>query len=363
MGADVDHVADARQEVTCQFVKAGSWGKRVDTRILGKSGVEVSEHGFGGAPLGDLYSIIDEAVAVGTVESALRNGVTLLDTSPLYGHGMSELRIGAALRRVKPPKFVLCTKIGRVMDPFKRKVPGEGYAGGVEHLANFDYSYDGAMRSLEQSMLRMGLSHIDVVLIHDVDVWTHGASMIDQRFREAVSGAYKALDRLRQEKVIRAVGVGVNEADMCVRFARECDIDCVLLAGRYSLLEQPAAAEFLPLAVERRIGVMLGGVFNSGILATGPIPGAKYNYKPAPSDVMAKVGQIEAVCRAHNVALADAALRFALAHPAVSSVVLGAVAPSEIERQRQSFSAKIPAALWSDLKAKGLLDKSCPVPA
>jgi D-threo-aldose 1-dehydrogenase len=333
------------------------------TRGLGKSGIDVSVHGFGGAPLGDLYARLDEAQAVATVEAALRGGVTLLDTSPLYGHGMSELRIGAALRRVPDCKPVLCTKIGRVMEPFARKAPGEGYAGGLTHRARFDYSHDGALRSLEQSLLRLGVDRVDIALIHDVDVWTHGAAAIDARYAEAVSGAYAALERLRREGVVRAIGVGVNEADMCVRFARDCDIDCVLLAGRYSLLERPAAAAFLPLALERKIGVMLGGVFNSGILATGPVPGAKYNYRPAPPEILAKVARIEAVCRAHGVSLADAALRFALAHPAVSSVVLGAVSPAEIDAQRAAFARPIPAALWTDLKVLGLLEPDCPVPA
>ncbi|MCA3263478.1 MAG: aldo/keto reductase [Telmatospirillum sp.] len=334
----------------------------IAARTLGKSGIAVTELGFGGAPLGDLFAVLDEATSVATVEAALDAGVTLLDTSPLYGHGLSEHRIGAALRRRPQVRPVLCTKVGRVADPFLLRGTETDFVGGLPHRLRFDYSYDGAMRSIEQSLLRMGVSRLDIVLIHDVDIWTHGAAAIDARFEEAVAGAYRALRRLRDEKTIGALGVGVNEADMCLRFAERCDIDCVLLAGRYSLLEQPAAEAFLPLAQKRDIGVMLGGVFNSGILATGAVAGAKYNYKPAPPEIRAKVEKIEAVCRRHGVKLADAALRFALAHPTVASVVLGAVAPVEIAAQQASLAAAIPGALWTDLASQGLLDASLPVP-
>ena len=188
------------------------------------------------------------------------------------------------------------------------------------------------MRAFEQSLQRLALPSIDIALIHDVDVWTHG-DQIETRFKEAMDGAYRALDRLRGEKVVKGIGVGVNESAMCVRFANAGDIDAVLLAGRYSLLEQPALADFLPLAEKKRIGVMLGGVFNSGILATGAIADAKYNYRPAPPEILERVRRIEAVCAAHDVALPVAAMQFALGHPAVASLVIGAVAPAEVDPQ------------------------------
>lgn len=219
------------------------------------------------------------------------------------------------------------------------------------------------MRSVEQSLLRLGIDRIDLLLIHDVDVWTHGVDAIEQRFREAMDGAYVALDRPRSERVVKGIGIGVNEAEMCVRFARAGTFDTMLLAGRYSLLEQPALAEFLPLAQTQGIGVMLGGVFNSGILATGAVAGAKYNYKDASPDVMQKVAAIERVCRAHQVALPTAALHFALGHPAVASLVLGAQTPQEVERNVAALSTSVPSALWRDLKAEHLLDDDAPVPA
>ena len=332
-------------------------------RPLGRSGLMVTTLGFGGAPLGDLYAELDEATAVTTVEAALRSGITLVDTSPLYGHGLSEHRIGAALRRVGRDGILLSTKVGRVAEPFAGRGAESGYVGGLPHGLRFDYSYDGTMRSLEQSALRLGTDRLDIVLIHDVDVWTHGPDRIEGRFGEAMDGAYRALDRLRSAGAIRAIGVGVNEAEMCERFARAGDFDTMLLAGRYSLLEQPALSSFMPLAQEKGIGLMLGGVFNSGILATGAIEGSRYNYKPAPPETLARVAAIEMVCKRHDVPLKRAALHFPLGHPAVSSLVMGAVSPQEVAEQVAEIAAPVPAALWQELKSEGLLAADVPVPA
>jgi D-threo-aldose 1-dehydrogenase len=331
-------------------------------RKLGRTRLDVSVLGFGTAPLGDLFVRIPDEVAIATVERAFALGVNLLDSSPLYGRGLAEHRCGTALRRVNRQDIVLCTKVGRWMDPFHAPDDAAGFVGGQPHRAVFDYSYDGAMRSVEQSLLRLGTDRLDLLLIHDVDVWTHGRDAIEQRFREAMEGAYVALDRLRGEGVVKGIGIGVNEADMCVRFAKAGRFDTMLLAGRYSLLEQPALAEFLPLAEQQGIGVMLGGVFNSGILATGAVSGAKYNYRDAPPEILDRVSRIERVCAAHNTPLSTAALHFALGHPAVASLVLGGQAPQEVERNVAALSSPVPAALWSDLKAAHLLDASAPVP-
>ena len=331
-------------------------------RQLGRTGLNVTILGFGTAPLGNLFVRIPDDVAIATVERAFGLGINLLDTSPLYGRGLAEHRCGTALRRVERRDIVLCTKVGRWMDPFHLPDDMSGFVGGQPHRAVFDYSYDGTMRSVEQSLLRLGTDRLDLLLIHDVDVWTHGRDTIEQRFREAMEGAYVALDRLRGEGVVKGIGIGVNEADMCVRFAKAGSFDTMLLAGRYSLLEQPALAEFLPLAQQQGIGVMLGGVFNSGILATGAVRGAKYNYRDAPAEIFDRVGRIERVCAAHNTALPTAALHFALGHPAVASLVLGGQAPQEVERNVVALSAKVPAALWRDLKTEHLLDAAAPVP-
>lgn len=317
--------------------------------------------GFGGAPLGDLYGHLDEVTAQDTVRAALGAGINFVDTSPLYGHGLSEHRIGAALRSVPRDSVIISTKVGRWMQAGQPKGDGSGYAGGLPHPAVIDYSYDGAMRSFEQSLLRLGTDHVDILLIHDVDVWTHGDRM-EQRFTEAMDGAYRALEKLRASGAVKAIGVGVNEAEMCVRFARAGDFDVMMLAGRYSLLEQGALSEFLPLALEKRIAVMLAGVFNSGILATGAKPGAFYNYKPAPPEILARVARIEAVCFSHGVALPQAALAFCAAHPAVATIVLGAVTPQEVARNLDLVARPVPAALWRDLKAERLLAEEAPVP-
>lgn len=325
------------------------------------AGLSPSLIGFGGAPLGDLYGHLDEVTAQDTVRAALAVGINLVDTSPLYGHGLSEHRIGAALRGVPRESVIVSTKVGRWMQAGQPKGDGSGYAGGLPHPAVIDYSYDGAMRSFEQSLLRLGTDHIDILLIHDVDVWTHGDRM-EQRFTEAMDGAYRALEKLRASGAVKAIGVGVNEAEMCARFARSGDFDVMMLAGRYSLLEQGALTEFLPLAIEKKIAVMLAGVFNSGILATGAKTGAHYNYKPAPPEILARVARIEAVCAAHGVALPQAALAFCAAHPAVATIVLGAVTPQEVAGNLDLVARPVPAALWRDLKAQGLLAAEAPVP-
>jgi D-threo-aldose 1-dehydrogenase len=329
--------------------------------------LRVSEIGFGTAPLGDLYTKLPEQEALDTIKTAHDRGVTLFDTSPHYGNGLAELRCGAVLRRFPRDGYVLSTKVGRWMNPFEKvgglagDVYSPGFAGGVPHRSIFDYSYDGVMKSIEQSLLRLGTDRIDILLIHDVDVWTHGKDY-DQRFREAMEGAYPALDRLRKAGIVKAIGVGINEAEVCERFARAGDFDVMLMASQYSLLVQPALASFLPLAVEKKIGIMLGGVFNSGILATGAIPGAKYNYKDAPPEIMDKVRKIEAVCARHGVPLRRAAIRFALSHPAVVSLVLGGVKPAEVASNIADAEAQIPAALWGELKQAGLLDRAAPTP-
>jgi D-threo-aldose 1-dehydrogenase len=217
------------------------------------------------------------------------------------------------------------------------------------------------MRSVEHSLLRTGLSRFDILLIHDCDVWTHGKEA-DQRFKEAMEGAYRALDKLRSEKTVGAIGFGINEADTCVRFARAGDFDVAMMAGRYSLLNQNGLAEFLPLALEKKMGVMLAGVFNSGILATGAVPGAHFEYAPAPPEIMDRVRKIEAICAAHGTSIRRAALQFSMAHPAVVAVVLGAVRPEETRANAADAAHKVPTGVWSDLKSAGLLDPAAPTP-
>lgn len=339
--------------------------KATDTRPLGPTALTVTQLGYGGAPLGDLYQRIPEAEAVGAVESAYAAGVTLFDTAPLYGHGLSEHRIGHVLRQKPRTSFVLSTKVGRYFVP---RPPGQvdrgQWAGGLDFEPVFDYSYDGALRSIEQSRLRLGLSTIDIALIHDVDIWTHGSREAwEVRLAEALKGAYRALDDLRRAGVVKAIGVGVNEIEACLRFADGGDFDCFLLAGRYTLLEQGALDDLLPMAERRSMSILLGGPYNSGILATGAVPGARYNYQPASPEILDRVARIEAVCRAHGVSLSAAAIQFPLGHKAVASIIPGAISPAEVERNRDLIERPIPPELWADLRSAGLLREDAPTPA
>ena len=332
-------------------------------RKLGRTGLEVTALGFGSAPLGDIYEVLDDATAIDAVETAAKLGVTLFDTAPLYGQGSAEHRVGTALRRRPPGSFVVSTKVGRLLTPAPQgRVRSSRYVGGLEFNVTNDYSYDAALRSHEMSLQRLGLPKVDVVLIHDADAWSHGPDEGPKRYRQAMDGAYKALAGLREQGVIKGIGIGLNDPVYMARYLRDGDFDCLLMAGRYSLLEQPALAEVLPLAAQKNVGVMLGGVFNSGILATGAVEGARYNYTPAPPDILDKVRRIERVCTSHGVALPTAAMHFCLGHAAVSSLVLGAVNPGEVRANAAAMATKVPPALWADLKAEKLLAAEAPTP-
>ena len=305
---------------------------------VGRTRLEVPVLGLGCAPLGGLYAPVPEGDALATVRLCLESGVSFFDTAPFYGEGLSERRAGAALTGVPRDEYVLATKVGRLVLP----------EGGVR----FDFSRDGVLRSVEESLGRLGLDRVDVLHIHDAD----------RHYREALEGAFPALAELRRQGVIGAVGAGMNQWEMLADFARDADFDCFLLAGRYTLLEQGALEEFLPLCLEREIGVFLGGVYNSGVLASGAVPGAKYNYADAPPEVLERVRRLQEVCEHHGVPLNVAALQFPLAHPAVTSVVIGARSSAEMGANMGALREPIPAELWAELKAEGLLQEAAPTP-
>lgn len=326
-----------------------------ELRNLGRSGLKVSAFGFGGGPIGNLRRAISDDAATSTVDAAWDAGARYFDTAPLYGHGLSERRLGAALRRRPRDEFVLATKVGRLLrPPTSPDYDRHGFVDIPDVAIAYDYSRDGALRSFEESLARLGLDRVDVVLIHDIDRWTHGEEQ-PRRFAEALDGAYRALADLKAAGTIRAIGLGVNEWQVCRDFALRVPVDCFLLAGRYTLLEQESAEEFLPLCVERGIGVVIGGPFNSGILVTGPVPDAQYNYAPAPPAIRERAGRLKAVCERHGVPLAAAALRCPLRHPAVSAVIPGLMTPEEVRWAAASLATPIPDALWSELVAEGLV--------
>lgn len=329
------------------------------------SGAQLSftELGFGAAPLGNLYKAITEADARATLEKAWEHGIRYYDTAPLYGLGLSETRLNHFFREKKRKDYIISTKVGRLLDVCQAdQRTGIGkFFNTPNRRERFDYSYDGVMRSLEQSLERLGLDSVDILFVHDIDVFTHGnISIRDAHVKTLMAGGYKALTKLRDEKVAKAIGAGVNEWQVCETLAHAGDFDLFLLAGRYTLLEQEALNSFLPLCQKRGIGIVLGGPYNSGILATGPKPGAFYNYDPAPKEILDRVRKIEAVCRANNTELSEAALRFPLRHPSVVSVIPGAVTPKQVTLNAKTMSAKIPESLWCDLKSQRLLNSLAP---
>jgi D-threo-aldose 1-dehydrogenase len=325
-------------------------------------GLELGPFGFGGAPLGNLFAPIDEAAAVAAVRRAYDLGLRHFDTAPHYGHGLSEHRIGEALRGKPRDSFLLSTKVGRLLFP-DAQAPSEqfGFSGTLPFVQRYDYSADGARRSLEFSLHRLGMARIDIAYIHDCDHDAHGPDG-PRRFREAMEGALPALTRLREEGVVSAIGLGVNHWETCRDALAHGHIDLFLLAGRYTLLDQSALDELLPLCVARGTGIVIGGPYNSGILATGARPGATYNYKPATPEILGRVAAIETVCARHRVPLRAAALQFPLAHPAVVAVIPGARTPGEVDDNVALMNQPIPAAFWTELKAEKLLPAAAPTP-
>ena len=333
------------------------------TRRLGRTALEVTALGFGGAVVGNLYTNVAEDQALETVETAYSEGLRFFDTAPFYGHGLSEHRIGDVLRRYPRESFVLSTKVGRLLRPETKVAVDPGVFSSVLPFEPiFDYSFDGAIRSVEDSLQRLGLNRIDVVLIHDVDVFTHGVDQVDERFQEAMEGAYRALERLRTEGTVGAIGCGLNEWEACYRCAQAGDFDCFLLAGRYSLLQQESLDPFLKLCEQRGIGIIIGGPYNSGILVTGPLENATYDYSPATPEILELTSRIQEVCDRHQVPLAAAALQFPLGHPAVSTVIPGARTAAEVRENMRLLDLQIPEDLWLELKHQDLIRKDSPIP-
>ena len=330
---------------------------------LGNGGLTFTELGFGTAPLGNLYRAISDADADAILARAWDAGVRYYDTAPLYGLGLSETRLNRFLRDKPRDDYVLSTKIGRLLKattPDKRDGFGKWFEVPARNEV-YDYGYDAVYRSLEFSLERLGIDRVDILYAHDLDVFNHGTQeALDVKLTELMEGGYKALIELRDQGVIRAFGAGVNEWQPCQWMTERGDFDLFLLAGRYTLLEQEALESFLPLCEERGIGIVIGGPYNSGILATGPREGAFYNYDPAPQDILDRVGAIEQVCDARGVRLVDAAFRFPLLHPSVVSVIPGGQGVAEMDSNLDAAAAAIPGALWDDLKAQGLMRADAP---
>ena len=320
---------------------------------IGTTTTHVTPLGFGGAPLGRLSGPDGVQTALDTIRAGYDLGIRFFDTAPFYGPGKSERLYGRALSGVNRDDFTLSSKVGRVLDPNPNAADQDPYAANPPYDVVFDFSRDGVLRSIDETLERTGLSRLDIVLIHDPD----------DHWEQAIGEAYPTLADLRSQGVIGAIGAGMNQWEMPARFAAEGDFDCFLLAGRYTLLDHSGLDEFLPLCQDKNISVILGGPYNSGVLASDLGPDTTYFYQRTPADVLERARQIKAVCDRHAVPLKAAALQFGLAHPAVAATIPGPRTPAEVEENLAMASFDTPADLWAELKDAGFIPAEAPTPA
>jgi D-threo-aldose 1-dehydrogenase len=325
-------------------------------------GVQVSPLGFGGAPIGNLYEKVSEEEAQAALATALAQGIRYFDTAPFYGHGLSEKRMGRALAGHPRDSYVLSTKVGRLVsrEPRGTRAAGDQFA--VEGTrAVFDYSRDGVERSFEASLERLGVSRIDILLLHDIGRLTHGARHA-KVLRLALDETLPAMSRLRESGAVKAIGIGVNEEEVVLEVLPRFPLDCVMLAGRYTLLEQRHSAELMAYAQAHSVKVLVAGAYNSGLLAPASAPGATYDYAPVDAVTLARARSLYAECACEGVDVGAAALQFPLAHPAVAGVVAGLRSRDEVMSAVTRVRAQLPAALWRRLEGSGLLPQGAYVP-
>lgn len=336
---------------------------RVEKRRIGNTALTVDTLGFGCAPLGNLYRQVPDSEATALLESAWVHGFRYYDTAPHYGQGLSERRLGDLLRQHSADPYVVSTKVGRLLEPAGYADERHGFLSPMPFDIVYDYSYDGILRSFEDSLQRLGLDRIDILYMHDIGAYTHGAEN-DRLFPIAMQQGYRAMDELRSSGRVSAIGLGVNEYQVCEAALDYGDWDCFLLAGRYTLLEQDALQSFLPACERRQCSIIVGGAYNSGILATG-VQGAGpwyYDYCPAPQRIVDKVAAIERLCKDFGIPLPAAALQFPLAHPAVASVIPGIGRERRIGQTLELFATPIPAGFWDALVERGLIGADVPTP-
>ena len=331
-------------------------------RKLGRTQVELTQFGYGAAPLGELFVRVTEEQSTATMQALWDNRVRYFDTAPLYGFGLSEHRVGSFVFQKPRHEFVVSTKVGRILKAPEDKVNFKPpiFIGGLPFDHFFDYTYDGVMRSFEDSLQRLRLTSIDLLVIHDLELCHHGERL--QVYMDQLSGGgWRALENLRSTGDIRAIGAGINERGAMPRFLQRFDIEFFVLSWPYTLLDQDALDE-LPQCQERNVGIILATVFSSGVLVTGPVKGAKYIYEDASPAILERVSRIQQVCRRHDVSMAAAALQFPLAHPCVTSVIPGSLHPSQVKENLGYFREQIPADLWAELKSEKLIREDAPTP-
>ena len=331
-----------------------------EKRQIGRTKLRVSTLGLGTATMGGSRIPIGRADGEAIVTAAWNAGVRYFDTAPFYGVGAAEHRVGDALREQDRDSWVLSTKVGRLLRPKTDNAPSpDGRLSPMPFKVVYDYTYNGIMRSVEDSFQRLGLARIDILYVHDIGVYQHGPELNAVYLPQLRDSGYKALEQLRSSGVVSAIGLGVNEKEVLIDALGFGDWDAFLLAGRYTLLEQGPLDNLIPMCVERGTSLVIGGPLNSGILAGRDT----WNYDTAPPDVVARVQKLAAICKAHGVPLAAAALQFPLAHPAVAAVIPGPRNAAEFTENLPLFTMKIPPSLWSDLRTRGLLHPDAPVPA
>jgi D-threo-aldose 1-dehydrogenase len=316
-------------------------------RRIGDTALEVTEISLGGAAIGGLYRAVPRESAEATIAAAWDAGIRYFDTAPFYGFGLSERRMGDVLRDKPRDSYVLSTKVGRLLRPVPEdQVPDHSYVEPLPFTVDYDYSYDGIMRSFEFSFARLGLNRIDILFVHDIGVYTHGEEANRKHFGDLMDSGLKALEELKSQGAISAYGLGVNEVQVCLDVMSRASIDCILLAGRYTLLDRDAVRELLPLCAKTKTSLVIGGVFNSGILATGPVPGAHFDYGPASPDVLDRVGRMEGIAEQHGIPLAAAAMQFPLNDPNVATVLIGTAKPASLTRNLDSLAVQVPQDAW-----------------
>lgn len=352
MGADAPDLQSFRTMTTS-----------IESRPIGRTTLSVSELGLGAAPIGNLYKPVSDAEAFATVDAALNGGIRYFDTAPYYGFGLSERRLGDLLRGRSG--VAISTKVGRLLQAaptIETQRERHGFASPMPFEPMFDYSRAGIFRSHEASLQRLGLARTDILYVHDIGRQTHGEKDSHYRSQLIEGGGLAALRELRASGSVSAIGLGVNEVEVCLNLMNEADFDVILLAGRYTLLEQGALDELLPRCLSAGTSIVIGGPFNSGVLAVGSSGQGHYNYAPVPPEIRERVQALEAVCQAHGVPLAAAALQFPLAHPAVAAVIPGFSSADEVCAGIGFYAFPIPAAFWAELRDRGVIDSRAPVP-
>ncbi|MDF0595283.1 aldo/keto reductase [Psychromarinibacter halotolerans] len=322
------------------------------TRRLGNTALNLTELSFGAAPIGNLYQPVDRAQVMQVLDTAWDAGIRYFDTAPYYGQGLSERRLGDYLQGKPRGDFVLSTKVGRLLSPVTDgPLPDNGFVDALPFNVRYDYSYDGIMRSWEDSLQRLGLPSVDILFVHDLEPDTFTGDDYAAHLETFAKSGIKALEQLKSEGSIGAYGLGVNQAEACVNVMERVGLDCLLMAGRYSLLDRSACTRLMGMCEDSGTAMVVGGVFNSGILATGAVPGATFNYTEASDEVMERVRGMQAVAEAHGVTLANAALQFPLKNPVVASVLIGSSKPSSLTRNFDTFADPLPDALWPEMDA------------